>query len=214
MQVECLHAKFHFICPEAKGLGKRGRLPLVLPVKPKRKSSPPQIVGKKQASTAIGTERVEEGRVWRQKDHIERSLNELKGRDGAPFQLHISDNDALDFDTYSKSLFEDPFEFQKSTVPPSPAQLGRSFSTGNDVRSPKREERRVRQFVPSPLASDLRRSNDDLRGKMGTPKSRRGPRSVRSPFPFNASPDVSQRKDRGKGTFMASRRSKGRKIEE
>ena len=52
---------------------------------PKRKSSPPQIVGKKQASTAIGTERVEEGRVWRQKDHIERSLNELKGRDGAPF---------------------------------------------------------------------------------------------------------------------------------
>ena len=125
-------------------------------------------------------------------------MNELKGRDGAPFQLHISDNDALDFDTYSKSLFEDPFEFQKSTVPPSPAQLGRSFSTGNDVRSPKREERRVRQFVPSPLASDLRRSNDDLRGKMGTPKSRRGPRSVRSPFPFNASPDVSQRKDREK----------------
>ena len=139
-------------------------------------------------------------------------MNELKGRDGAPFQLHISDNDALDFDTYSKSLFEDPFEFQKSTVPPSPAQLGRSFSTGNDVRSPKREERRVRQFVPSPLASDLRRSNDDLRGKMGTPKSRRGPRSVRSPFPFNASPDVSQRKDREKVPLWLQGDEKGERL--
>ena len=75
----------------------------------KGKSSPPQIVGK--SKLRLGTS-VEEGRVWRQKDHIERSLNELKGRDGAPFQLHISDNDALDFDTYSKSLFEDPLNFK------------------------------------------------------------------------------------------------------
>ncbi len=141
---------------------------------------------KKGPATAIGTERVDEGRVWRQKDHVDRRLNELKGRDGAPFQLHISDTDALDFDTYSKSLFEDPFEFQKSTVPPSPTKADHKEQDG----SPTRERRRVRQFVASPLAADPRRS-----AELGTPKSRRGPRSVRSPFPFAASPEPREKKD-------------------
>jgi hypothetical protein len=158
-------------------------------------TSPKEAVRKNGPSTAIGNERDKrenEDRVWRQKDHVDRRLSELEGQEGraaAPFQLHISDHDALDFDTYSKSLFEDPFEFQKSTVPPSPAGIDRSISEGG-AGSPKREERRVRQFVASPLAADPRRNVE-----LGTPKSRRGPRSVRSPFPFAASPELREKKD-------------------
>ena len=141
---------------------------------------------KKGSATAIGTERVDEGRVWRQKDHVDRRLNELKGKDGAPFQLHLSDSDALDFDTYSKSLFEDPFEFQKSTVPPSPTKADHKEQDKSPIRSGEgfANSWQVR------FAADPRRS-----AELGTPKSRRGPRSVRSPFPFAASPEPREKKD-------------------
>jgi hypothetical protein len=63
---------------------------------------------------------MDDGRSWRQRDDgdVDERVRKAIEND-TPLHLRIDDSDALDFESYKNSLFEDPFDFHTSTLPPS-----------------------------------------------------------------------------------------------
>ena len=81
----------------------------------------PKKIPDHKASSGDLNQSMDDERSWRQGSSgvDDRVRKALEVDTDFPLQLRIDDSDALDFDTYKNSLFEDPFDFHSSTLPPS-----------------------------------------------------------------------------------------------